>query len=114
ARRDARERGARARAPVRPYPCADLLVLEVRHRRGQCFGDSPHALQRIGRWSEAASRWRALGCPYDRALALIEGDAPAMRESLRILESLGASATVARCREQLHAGGTRGIPPGPL
>jgi DNA-binding CsgD family transcriptional regulator/tetratricopeptide (TPR) repeat protein len=80
---------------------------------GGIHGDSPHALQRVGRWSEAASSWLALGCPYERALALTEGDVPAMRESLRILESLGASATAARCREQLHALGARGIPRGP-
>ena len=55
--------------------------------------------------------WQRLGCPYERALALLEGDEAAMRDALTLLESLDASATVKRCREHLRDAGVRGVVP---
>jgi hypothetical protein len=61
-----------------------------------------------GDWRAAAAAWQALGCPYDRALALAHGDdAEAGREALRLLEGLGASQSAERVRRQLRAGSTR-------
>jgi len=72
-----------------------------------------YAAQIEGRWAEAAELWRQLGCPFERALALGEGDEGARREAFAILESLGATATLAALREQLRAAGIRGVPRGP-
>ena len=75
--------------------------------------EEPYVLQIGGRWREAADTWQRLGCPYERALALLEGDEAAMREAVAILESLGASAAVKRCREHLRDAGVRGVARGP-
>ena len=75
--------------------------------------EAPYALQIGGRWSEAAEAWQRLGCPYERALALLDGDEAAMREALAVLESLGATAAVKRCREHLRGAGVRGVARGP-
>jgi ATP/maltotriose-dependent transcriptional regulator MalT len=75
--------------------------------------DEPYALQLAGRWRDAADTWERLGCPYERALALLEGDETAKREGLSLLESLGATAVVKRCREQLREAGMRGLARGP-
>ncbi len=72
-----------------------------------------YAAQIVGRWREAAELWQKLGCPFERALALAEGDEAAVRESFAILESLGATATLATLRERLRTAGMRGVPRGP-
>ena len=72
-----------------------------------------YAAQIDGRWAEAAELWQQLGCPFERALALSEGDEDARREAFAILESLGATATLAALRERLRAAGIRGVPRGP-
>jgi DNA-binding NarL/FixJ family response regulator len=46
-------------------------------------------------------------------MALIDGDTAAQRESIAILERLGATAAVNRCREILAARGITRIPRGP-
>ena len=75
--------------------------------------EAPYAAQIEGRWAEAAELWRQLGCPFERALALAEGDEQARREAFSILESLGAKATSTALRERFHAAGVRGVPRGP-
>jgi DNA-binding NarL/FixJ family response regulator len=75
--------------------------------------EAAYAAQMEGRWAEAAEQWRRLGCPFETALALAEGDEDARREAFAILESLGATATVAALRERLRNAGVRGIPRGP-
>ena len=72
-----------------------------------------YAAQIEGRWAEAAELWRETGCPFERALALAEGDEAAVRESFEILEGLGATATLAALRERLRSAGVRGVPRGP-
>jgi DNA-binding CsgD family transcriptional regulator len=75
--------------------------------------DVAYAAQIEGRWAEAAELWQNVGCPFERALALAEGNVAAVCESFAILESLGATATLAALREHLRAGGMRGVPRGP-
>lgn len=72
----------------------------------------PFALQFAGRWREAAEAWQALGCPYEQARALAEGDMQAQREALALFESLGAEPMAARLRRELRESGARGIPRG--
>ncbi|MGH9719683.1 MAG: LuxR C-terminal-related transcriptional regulator [Bryobacteraceae bacterium] len=72
----------------------------------------PYALQLSGDWAGAAAAWAELGCPYERAMALIDGDTMAQREAFSILERIGATAAVRRCREMLVARGVTRIPRG--
>ena len=72
----------------------------------------PHALLLRGQWREAAAAWAAIGCPYDEALALCEGDEAARLAALSQLDALGAQAAAERLRRELRAAGVRGVPRG--
>jgi DNA-binding CsgD family transcriptional regulator len=67
-----------------------------------------------GSWREAAAGWRALGRPYEEALALSGGDDTAQRQALEIFDRLGALPAAARLRRRMRAGGVRAIPRGPI
>jgi DNA-binding CsgD family transcriptional regulator len=74
----------------------------------------PFAAELAGRWRDAVRSWERLGCPYEQALALAEGDdAEAWQESFAILDALGAHAAAAAVRRDLQRRGARGIPRGP-
>ena len=73
----------------------------------------PYALMIQGDWEGAAAAWQRLDAPYERALALADGPEEALRESLAILERLGAGPLTAIVRQRLRALGVRGIPRGP-
>jgi DNA-binding NarL/FixJ family response regulator len=75
--------------------------------------DHPCALLAAGRWQEAASKWRTLGCPHETARALSQGDELAQREALAIAESLGARPLAQRLRRRFHVAGVRDVPRGP-
>jgi ATP/maltotriose-dependent transcriptional regulator MalT len=91
------------------YWCLRLGVAEG----GPDGAEAPYALQIGGHWKEAAAAWAQLGCPYEQALALLEGDESAMREALALLEGLGAAAAANRCREHMREAGVRGLARGP-
>jgi DNA-binding CsgD family transcriptional regulator/tetratricopeptide (TPR) repeat protein len=65
-----------------------------------------------GDWRAAAEAWQRAGYPYEAALELVEGDAEATGEGLRILERLGAEPAARRARERLRELGAR-VPPRP-
>jgi len=73
----------------------------------------PYARQIAGDWQEAAVMWERFGCPYEQAMALIDGDETAQREALAIFERLGAAPAAALVRQKLRAAGARSIPRGP-
>jgi len=73
----------------------------------------PYALQMRGDWRAAAAAWREIGCPYEEAVALADGDEAARRAALEIFERLGAAPAAERLRHALRASGVRGIPRGP-
>ena len=73
----------------------------------------PFALQMAGDWRAAANAWEQIGCPYEQALALLEGDEPAQRAALAVFERLGAAPAAEIVRRQLRAAGVRGLPRGP-
>ena len=51
----------------------------------------PYALQIAGDWRAAAAAWQRLGCPYEQAVALADGDTEAdLLAALDLLERLGA------------------------
>jgi len=72
----------------------------------------PHALLLRGQWREAAAAWGAIGAPFERALALAEGDEAARLAALAMLEELGARPAADQVRRSLRASGLRGIPRG--
>jgi DNA-binding CsgD family transcriptional regulator/tetratricopeptide (TPR) repeat protein len=87
------------------------------HRAGADAGLSgpcaePFALQISGRFREAADAWAALGCPYERARALAEGDAAAQLDALACFEELGAASDASALRRRLRAAAVRGVPRG--
>jgi DNA-binding CsgD family transcriptional regulator/tetratricopeptide (TPR) repeat protein len=69
----------------------------------------PYALQFAGRWAESAQAWARVGCPYERARALADGDVEAQREALEEFERLGARVDAERLRRALQAAGVRGL-----
>lgn len=73
----------------------------------------PFAAELSGRWREAADAWQQRGCPYEQALALAEGDEPAQRQALAILDGIDAKPAAARVRSELLRAGARGLPRGP-
>lgn len=73
----------------------------------------PYALQIAGRWREAANAWQALGCPFEHARALADGDEAAQREALAVFEALGARPAAEALRRRLHEAGVRGLVRGP-
>jgi DNA-binding CsgD family transcriptional regulator/tetratricopeptide (TPR) repeat protein len=74
---------------------------------------APYALQMSGNWPAAAEAWKQLGCPYEEATALAEGDETAQRAALAIFDRLGAGPAAERLRHLLRSTGVRGIPRGP-
>lgn len=73
----------------------------------------PYALQLAGEWQAAAQAWREIGCPYEEAIALADGDEPGRRSALEIFERLEAGPAAERVRRDLRAAGARGLPRGP-
>jgi len=65
-----------------------------------------------GDWRVAAETWANIGCPFERALALVEGDLDAQRAALAIFETLGARPAVRMLREKMLASGVKGLPRG--
>ena len=79
-------------------------------RGGQAGLAEPFALQLAGDWRGAAAAWETLGCPYEQALALAEGDEEhALRQALEICDRLGAASLAFVVRRKLRASGVRGI-----
>jgi len=72
----------------------------------------PFALQVTGDWA-AADEWRAAGCPYETAMACMEGDAAAVREALNVFERLGAKPAAELARRRLREFGVGSPPRGP-
>ncbi len=108
---------AKAIAMADPWRSAELATWLRRAGRpvpeSSFAMDSAHALEAAGDWRAAADEWERLGCPYDRALALAQGDEGAKREALRILDELGAAAASEAVRRMLREQGAKGVPRGP-
>jgi DNA-binding CsgD family transcriptional regulator len=65
-----------------------------------------------GDWRTAAKAWEQIGCPFERGLALAEGDADAQHLALEIFEGLGARPAARSVREKMLARGVKGLPRG--
>jgi DNA-binding NarL/FixJ family response regulator len=66
-----------------------------------------------GDWRGAAAAWERLGCPYEQARALGDGDEAAQRAALVLFDRLGARPDVERLRHRLRDVGARHVPRGP-
>ena len=69
----------------------------------------PYALQISGDWRGAASSWEKLGCPYEQARALADGDPPAQQQALLIFDKLGARPAAEALRKRLQSAGVKGV-----
>ena len=74
---------------------------------------APYALQIAGDWRAAAEAWRQLGCPYEEARALADGDTAAQVQALAIFDRLGARPAAADLRRAMRARGDAHLPRGP-
>ncbi|HEY9003147.1 MAG TPA: AAA family ATPase [Mucilaginibacter sp.] len=59
-----------------------------------------------------ASWWEALGCPYEQALALFNGDETDKRKALNMMQELGATAVHEKLKMEMRASGIKSIPRG--
>jgi DNA-binding CsgD family transcriptional regulator len=74
----------------------------------------PYALQLSGDYVGAAAAWKALGRPYDAALALADGDEEqSLRQAFDELQQLGARPAAAIVARRLQERGVRNLPRGP-
>ncbi len=71
---------------------------------------APYALQLRGDWRAAAEEWKRLGCPYEQARTLTDGDVDAQTTALAIFERLGAQPAIEEVRQKLRAAGVRNLP----
>jgi DNA-binding CsgD family transcriptional regulator len=67
------------------------------------LGSGPFTLQIMGDWRATAVAWERLGCPYEQALALMDGDVFAQTQSLEIFERLGARPAALLVEQKLQA-----------
>jgi DNA-binding CsgD family transcriptional regulator len=72
----------------------------------------PFLLQIKGDWRRAAEAWERLGCPYEQARALADGDVPAQLAALEIFDRLGAGPAAGLLRRRMRGEGVRRIPRG--
>jgi DNA-binding CsgD family transcriptional regulator len=70
----------------------------------------PFADQLAGDWRQAAATWEQMGCPYEQARALADGDGEAQIMALKLFERLGARPAAEQTRQQLHAAGVSKLP----
>ncbi len=66
-----------------------------------------------GDFRTAAAEWERVGCPFEQAMALAEGDQEARLQALAIFEHLGAQPAARALREQMRLEGVKGVPRGP-
>jgi DNA-binding CsgD family transcriptional regulator/tetratricopeptide (TPR) repeat protein len=75
---------------------------------------TPYGLSIAGEWARAAELWTQIGCPYEAALALADGDdQPVLRQAIDELHRLGARPAAAIVARRLRERGVRGLPRGP-
>jgi DNA-binding CsgD family transcriptional regulator/tetratricopeptide (TPR) repeat protein len=72
---------------------------------------TPFALQIAGDWRAAAHEWERIGCPYEVAVALADGDEPdELRRAFTILAGLGAAPMTDRVAAKLRGSGVHDLP----
>ncbi|TGQ74977.1 helix-turn-helix transcriptional regulator [Mesorhizobium sp. M00.F.Ca.ET.186.01.1.1] len=74
---------------------------------------APYRMLLAGDWQGAAAAWANLDAPYERGLALAQGDEAAQRLALEIFEALGARPVAQHIRDMMRRNGVIGIARGP-
>ncbi|UDL87361.1 LuxR C-terminal-related transcriptional regulator [Mesorhizobium sp. PAMC28654] len=74
---------------------------------------APYRMLLHGDWRGAAAIWADLDAPYERALALAQGDEAAQRLALEIFETLGARPVASHVRDIMRRNGVNHIARGP-
>ena len=67
----------------------------------------PFALQIAGDWRSAAQEWERLGCPYEQAISLADGDAAAQLMALEIFQHLEARPAISFIQQKLRTIGAQ-------
>ncbi len=62
--------------------------------------------------TQAAALWGRLGCPYEQALFLFEGDEEDKRKAISIIHDLGAEAVYEKLKQEMRDSGIKKIPRG--
>ena len=62
--------------------------------------------------SKASELWKKLGCPYEEAITLFEGDETDKRHAISLVQKLGATAVAEKLRLEMRVSGLKGIPRG--
>ena len=77
--------------------------------------ETPYALQMVGAWQKAADAWARIGCPYERAVALMDAEDPPhlFRGARNPRWARGDPPAAAKLRRQLRRSGVQGVPRGP-
>ncbi len=75
-------------------------------------GTGPFAAMVLGAWADAAAAWAERGCPYERGLAQLDGNLPAVQAALDTFLTLGAAPTADWARQRLRQLGATGAPRG--
>ena len=70
----------------------------------------PYVFQITGDWQRAAAEWQEIGCTYEQAWALADGDTGAQVAALAIFEKLDARPAAEALREKLRAAGVFNLP----
>ena len=73
----------------------------------------PYGLATAAQWAAAGHEWRALGCPYESALAFADGDQSACQAAIEQLRQLGARRTAATVIERMRERRTPAARSGP-
>jgi DNA-binding CsgD family transcriptional regulator len=72
----------------------------------------PYKLLKAGKVSMAAKFWEKIGCPFEEAFALFEGDDDEKRNALSIFQQLGADAVYEKIKMEMRSSGIKKIPRG--
>ncbi len=72
----------------------------------------PYASLMKGDWQSAAREWEHADCPYERGLALAEGDVRAVERALEVFHALGAAPAADCARQRLRELGVARVPRG--
>jgi DNA-binding CsgD family transcriptional regulator len=63
---------------------------------------NPFALQIAGDWRAAAQEWEQIGCPYEQATSLADGDTAAQLRALEIFQRLEARPAIMFLQQKLQ------------
>jgi DNA-binding CsgD family transcriptional regulator len=76
-------------------------------------GEPQYRLEMSGEPAAASRAWRAILCPYEAALALLDGDEESLKRGLTELQAMGAGPAAKLVTRKLRDRGVRGVPRGP-